>query len=42
MALRPFLIYFKVDPAKIGGILALVNIASTILQPFISQIIIKK
>ncbi len=37
-----FLIYFKVDPAKIGGILALVNIASTILQPFISQIIIKK
>lgn len=38
----PFLIYFKVDPAKIGGILALVNIASTILQPFISQVIIKK
>lgn len=37
-----FLIYFKVDPAKIGGILALVNIASTILQPFISQVIIKK
>ncbi len=37
-----FLIYFKIDPAKIGGILALVNIVSTVLQPFISQVIIKK
>lgn len=36
------LIYFKIDPAKIGGILALVNIVSTVLQPFISQVIIKK
>ena len=37
-----FLIYFKIDPAKIGGILALVNIVSTVLQPFVSQVIIKK
>ena len=27
-----FLIYFKIDPAKIGGILALVNIVSTVHQ----------
>lgn len=37
-----FLIYFKIDPAKIGGILALVNIFSAVLQPFISQVIIKR
>ena len=37
-----FLIYFKIDPAKIGGILALINIFSAALQPFISQVIIKR
>lgn len=37
-----FLIDFGIDSAKIGGILALINILSAVLQPLISQVIIKK
>jgi PPP family 3-phenylpropionic acid transporter len=37
-----FLIYYQIDSAKIGWILALVNIFSAVIQPIISQTIIKK
>ncbi len=37
-----FLIDFGIDPAKIGGMLAMINILSAILQPMISQVIVKK
>ncbi|OTN76667.1 hypothetical protein A5886_001745 [Enterococcus sp. 8G7_MSG3316] len=37
-----FLIDYGIDPAKIGGMLALINIVSAILQPMISQVIIRK